>query len=204
MNNRPEPVHPRLARDERRGWWRGEQPGLRPPEGRETKGTTLNGGGVAGRHGRPPCAGNPACSRSWPLTSCSPRQGPLHPADTVRPRPPRQAEAVRPEPGPKAQGKRYSRPSTGPPSASGLMRSTPTGAMTMTSTAAKSGPRASPRWSPAVAPNMAPAWACTAGSSSSRSCYCTGSGGCASAGRSATTSTRRSSALPAALPAGAA
>jgi hypothetical protein len=41
---------------------------------------------------------------------------------------------------------------------------------------------------PAAAPNMALAWACTAGWWSSRSRCCTGSGGCVSAGRSATTS----------------
>ena len=50
---------------------------------------------------------------------------------------------------------------------------------------------------------MAPAWACTAGWWSSRSRCCTGSGGCGSAGRSATTSTRRSSAWPAPSSAGA-
>src|SRR6266699_850526 len=50
---------------------------------------------------------------------------------------------------------------------------------------------------------MVLAWACTAGSWSSRSRCCTGSGGCGSAGRSATTSTRPSSAWPAPSSAGA-
>ena len=49
----------------------------------------------------------------------------------------------------------------------------------------------SPRSSPDAAPNTAPAWACTAGSWKARSRCCTGSAACASAGRSATTSTKR-------------
>src|SRR6266567_35579 len=49
---------------------------------------------------------------------------------------------------------------------------------------------------------MALAWACTAGWWSSRSRCCTGSGGCGSAGRSAATSTRPSSAWPAPSSAG--
>ena len=53
------------------------------------------------------------------------------------------------------------------------------------------------RTSPAAAPNTAPAWACTAGWSNRPSRCCTGSAGYASAGRSATTSTKPSSAWPA-------
>ena len=55
----------------------------------------------------------------------------------------------------------------------------------------------------AAAPSMAPGWACTAGSWSRASPCCTGSAGCASAGRSATTSTKPSSASPATSSAGA-
>src|SRR6266498_1834695 len=51
--------------------------------------------------------------------------------------------------------------------------------------------------SPGAARNMAPGWSCTAGSSSSPSPCCTGSADCGSAGKSATTSTKPSSALPA-------
>ena len=61
----------------------------------------------------------------------------------------------------------------------------------------------SPRSSPAGAQSMAPGWACTAGSPGRASPCCTGSAGCASAGKSAMTSTKPSSAWPAASSAGA-
>ena len=57
--------------------------------------------------------------------------------------------------------------------------------------------------SPAAVRSMARAWACTGGWLSSPSRCCPGSGGCGSAGRSATISTKYSSASPAASSAGA-
>ena len=60
----------------------------------------------------------------------------------------------------------------------------------------------SSRSSPVAASNMIPDWACTAGSLSRVSPYCTGSAGSASDGKSATTSTKPSSASPAPSSAG--
>src|SRR5690606_15898581 len=81
--------------------------------------------------------------------------------------------------------------------------STPTVPTTTTSTATWYGPGASTPSSPAAAPNTAPDSVSTAGSSSKRSRCCTGSAACASAGKSAMTSTKPSSASPAASSAGA-
>jgi transposase len=67
------------------------------------------------------------------------------------------------------------------------------GATTTTSTAARSASWASARSSPAAAPSTAAAWARTAGSWKQPSPSCTGSADCASAGRSAPTSTKPSS-----------
>ena len=60
----------------------------------------------------------------------------------------------------------------------------------------------SSRSSPVAASNLIPGWACTAGSLSRVSPYCTGSAGSASDGKSATTSTKPSSASPAPSSAG--
>jgi hypothetical protein len=60
----------------------------------------------------------------------------------------------------------------------------------------------SSRPSPVAASNLIPGWACTAGSLSRVSPYCTGSAGSASDGKFATTSTQPSSASLAPSPAG--
>ena len=80
--------------------------------------------------------------------------------------------------------------------------STPIAATTMTNTASKFARLGSSRSSPVAASNMIPGWACTAGSLSRVSPYCTGSAGSASDGKSSTTSTKPSSASPAPSSAG--
>src|SRR6266702_2754548 len=88
------------------------------------------------------------------------------------------------------------------PAPSVRMRSTPIAATTMTNTAGKFARLGSSRSSPVAASNMIPGWACTAGSLSRVSPYCTGSAGSASDRKSATTSTKASSASPAPSSAG--
>src|SRR5690242_15896768 len=93
-------------------------------------------------------------------------------------------------------------PADGQPAPSVRMRSTPIAATTMTNTASKFARLGSSRSSPVAASNMIPGWACTAGSLSRVSPYCTGSAGSASDGKSAATSTKPSSASPAPSSAG--
>src|SRR5690348_12280574 len=93
-------------------------------------------------------------------------------------------------------------PADGQPAPSVRMRSTPIAVTTMTNTAGKFARLGSSRSSPVAASNMIPGWACTAGSLSRVSPYCTGSAGSASDGKSATTSTKASSASPAPSSAG--
>jgi hypothetical protein len=83
-------------------------------------------------------------------------------------------------------------PADGQPAPSVRMRSTPIAATTMTNTASKFARLGSSRSSPVAASNLIPGWACTAGSLSRVSPYCTGSAGSASDGKSATTSTKPS------------
>jgi hypothetical protein len=75
-------------------------------------------------------------------------------------------------------------------------------ATTTTNTAGKFARLGSSRSSPVAASNLIPGWACTAGSLSRVSPYCTGSAGSASDRKSATTSTKPSSASPAPSSAG--
>jgi hypothetical protein len=93
-------------------------------------------------------------------------------------------------------------PADGQPAPDVRMRSTPIAATTMTNTASKFARLGSSRSSPVAASNMIPGWACTAGSLSRVSPYCTDSAGSASDGKSATTSTKPSSASPAPSSAG--
>jgi hypothetical protein len=79
------------------------------------------------------------------------------------------------------------------PTCAARSTSTPTAATTTRATATRSDGSKSPRTSPGAAPNTAPDSAYTAGSWKAPSHYCTGSAAYASAGRSATTSTRPSS-----------